>query len=333
MPTALALIGLKGHQYIVLDALPDLPGVEIVAVADDDPEALRRVPDFAGATADTRTYLDYRELLDRHKPDIVVEAGADRDRADVLVACAERGIHLIAEKPLAMDLAGLERVRAAVEEAGITATMLLTMRCEPPFLALREAIAENLIGTVTQAGAQKSYRLGERPAWQRSRETFSGIIPFIGIHAMDLIRWTTGREFAEVMAYSANVAHPDLGDLEDSACIIARLDNGASAAVRLDYCRPAAAPTHGDDRLRVAGNRGVIEAMGDRVTLITAEEGPRELAQPGRVNLFADYVEAVKANRQPFIPFADCVRITEVVLRAREAAVTARPVKLVSQGR
>jgi predicted dehydrogenase len=328
MSIALALIGLKGHQYIVLEALPGLPEVELVAVADDDPEALKGVPALPGARPDTRAYLDHRELLDNHRPDVVLEAGTDRDRAEILVACAERGIHLIAEKPLATDLAGLERVRAAVVKAGVKLTMLLTMRCEPPYLALRQAVANGAIGEVTQAGAQKSYRLGERPAWQKSRETFSGIIPFIGIHSLDLIRWATGREFTEVMAYASNVGHPEMGDLEDNACVVARLDNGASAAIRLDYCRPAAAPTHGDDRLRIAGNRGVVEAMAGGVTLISSQQGPHELPLPAPVDFFSDYLEALRANREPFIAFGDCVRITEVALRARESAETGRPCRV-----
>ncbi|MBN1461700.1 MAG: Gfo/Idh/MocA family oxidoreductase, partial [Armatimonadetes bacterium] len=206
---------------------------------------------------------------------------------------------------------------------------LLTMRCESSYLALKESIARGTVGEVIQGGGQKSYRLGQRPAWQKSRETFSGIIPYIGIHTMDLFRWVSGREYAEVMAYASNVAHPEIGDLEDNACILARLDNGASAAFRLDYCRPAAAPTHGDDRLRLAGSQGVIEALDDTVTLITQSQGPRELRLPRAVNFFVDFVAAVEKGKEPFIPFADCARMTEVVLRARESAETGRPISLI----
>jgi len=328
MSLTLAIIGLKGHQYIVLDALPSMPEVELVAVADDDPEAISRAQDLRGATPNTRAYGNLQDLLANHKPDIVLEAGTDRDRAGAIIACAERGIHLITEKPLANHLKSLDRVVDAVTKSGITLTMLLTMRCEPTYIALRGAVAAGAIGTVTQVGVQKSYRLGERPAWQKSHETFSGIIPYIGIHAIDLIRWCSGREFAEVMAYSANTGHPEMGDLEDNGCMVARLDNGASAAIRLDYCRPAAAPTHGDDRLRIAGSRGVIESMNERVTLITNDEGPVEVPLPAPVNFFADYVDSLRAGREPYIPFADCVRVTEIGLSARQSAETGKPYTL-----
>jgi predicted dehydrogenase len=328
VPVSLAFIGLKGHYYVVTEALADLPDVRVVAAADDNPDALKRVGDFAGASAETKTYLDYRELLENHTPDIVVETGTDRDRAEIIAACAQRGIHVICEKPLAKDLAGLDRVRGAVAEAGIVCSALLTMRCDPSYLAIKQSVEQGAVGEIAQGGAQKSYRLGERPAWQRSRETFSGIIPYIGIHVMDLFRWVTGREYAEVMAYASNVAHPEIGDLEDNACVIARLDNGASAAFRLDYCRPAAAPTHGDDRLRIAGNQGIIEARDDVVTLVTQSEGSRELRLPRPVNFLQDFLQAVAKRREPFIPFADCAHMTEVVLRTRESAETGRPHRL-----
>lgn len=326
MAVKLALVGLQGHWYEVMEALPSLPAVQLVAVADTNAEALARVPNLPGATPETRTFTDYRELLAQARPEVVVEAGIDSARAEVLLACAERGVDFICEKPMAKTLDELDRVQAAVAKSGVLASMLITMRCQPNYLAMRAAVQEGAIGEVTQGGAQKSYRLGQRPEWQQHRETFSGIIPFVGIHVMDLFRWVSGRDYAEVMAYASNVAHPEVGDLEDNACVIARLDNGASAAFRLDYCRPAAAPTHGDDRLRVAGHRGVIETIDGKVTLITHEEGPRELPLPEPFPFFADFLAARAEKRLPFIPFADCTRISEVVLRARQSADTGRPV-------
>lgn len=326
MAVKVAFIGLKGHWYTVAEELPKLREAAWVATADDNPEQLKRVPDFPGANRETRTYLDWRELLEKEQPEVVVECGIDRDRAEIILACAERGISVVAEKPLTKTLDELDRVRKAVEESGILVSMLITMRTTPPFLAIKQAVESGVIGEVCQGGGQKSYKLGERPEWQKSRETFSGIIPFVGIHIIDLFRWCSGREFAEVMAYQSNVGHPEAGDLEDNACVIARLDNGASAAFRLDYCRPAAAPTHGDDRLRIAGSKGVIETIGGEVMLTTHDRQPRELPLPKPVPFFADFLAARREQRAPFIPFADCARITEIVLRAREAAETGRPV-------
>jgi predicted dehydrogenase len=325
-----ALIGLKGHQGVILEGMRALDDVRLVAVADDDPAALKPVPTWPAADEGTSYYTNWRELLAKEKPDVVGVCDHDGVRAEQIIACAQAGCHVLAEKPLAMTLDQLAQVQEAVGQAKVRLSMLLTMRFDPPYRVMREVIEAGRIGEVVLATVQKSYRLGNRPEWQRDRRTFSGIIPFIGIHALDLVRWTTGREFVSAMAYQSNCAHPELRDMEDNASIALKLDNGGSASARLDYCRPAAAPTHGDDRLRIAGSRGVIEALGaaHTVTLITADDPPEELPQPEPQNQFAQYVSALHENAPFGVPEEDCYRMTEVCLKIRDAALAGQPAEL-----
>ncbi len=329
MALRVGLAGSQGHVGVVLKSVCRLEDVELVAVADEDEQRALACRGWDGAH-DARTYSDYREMLAAEGLDIVAEAGRDNQRAEVVQDALRAGAAVLCEKPLAMDLEQLAAVREAAEESGRLLSMLLTMRFEPAYRALQEVVQGGRIGEVCLATAQKSYRLGNRPAWQRSRATFSGIIPFIGIHALDLIRWTSGREFTEAMAYQANVAHAEMGDLEDTASVIARLDNGGSATVRLDYCRPESAPTHGDDRVRLAGSRGVAEALfgGQQVSLITEPGGVQAVDLPPAPDQFANFVAAVKGEAQCEVPMADCVRMTEIALKARESAETGQPVSL-----
>ncbi len=324
MGIRVGLIGLKGHQGTILNGVQAMDEARLVAVSDDDEQKLAGVSEWAAADEETQTFADPAEMLDDVELDILGVCGTDAQRAPMILAAAERGIHVIAEKPLAMDLGELEQVRNAVESSGIHLSMLLTMRFEPPYITMRRMISEGAIGEVCLATMQKSYRLGSRPAWQCSRETFSGIIPFIGIHALDLIRWVSGRDFVEGAAWCANVGHPEIGDLEDNASVAVQLDNSASATARMDYCRPAAAPTHGDDRLRIAGNEGVIEWMltSDEVTLITHDEEPRPVELDERIDQFANFVASIHGDEQSWVPAEDCLRMTEVVLKLREVANT-----------
>jgi predicted dehydrogenase len=330
MATNVGLIGLKGHQGVILQGIEQLPDVRLAAVADDDQAALAAVPRWRAADDRTRCYRDWREMLGNETLDIAAECGEDGSRAEVLIACARRGLDMLCEKPLAMDLDQLADLRRVVGETGVRLSMLLTMRFEPAYSAIREAIAGGAVGQVVLATMQKSYRLGDRPQWQRDRRTFSGIIPYIGIHALDLIRWTTRREFVQAAAYQSNAAHPDLREMEDNATIALKLDNGGSASARLDYCRPAAAPTHGDDRLRVAGSEGVIESLesGKQVTLITQAEGPRQLPLAEPPQQFVDFVHARETSGPCQVPAEDCFRMTEVCLKIRDAANTGRTVAL-----
>lgn len=320
------IIGLKGHYSVATQDIAAREDCQLAAVCDDSPEALDGVAEWNAADGDTRTFTDYGTMLDEVDLDVVVEAGVDNIRGDIIQSCARRGIHVLAEKPLAFDLPRLQRVRKTVDEAGIGLSMLLTMRYDPIYLGMKGVIEEGALGTVCQATMQKSYRLGDRPEWQRSSETFSGIIPFIGIHALDLIWYTSGLHFTAGSGFQGNIGHPEIRDMEDSCCVAVELSNGAPAAVRLDYCRPEAAPTHGDDRLRLAGNEGVIEALhcGDSVTLMDAR-GERDIELPDGLDQFSNFVDSIYGDEKCLAPTEDCFYMTEVVLRLREA-VTSRTV-------
>ena len=330
MALNVGLIGLKGHQGTILNGIPAIPEARLAAVCEDDAAKLEGVPGWSAADAHTRRFTDPIRMLEEVALDIVGVCGTDSERAPMILAAAERGVNVIAEKPLAKELDELAEVRAAVAEAGIALTMLLTMRYEPAYRTMHRLIAKGAVGEVCLATMQKSYRLGDRPQWQRDKATFSGIIPFIGIHALDLIRWTTGREFVEGYGYCANTAHPDLRDMEDNASVVLRLDNGGSASARLDYCRPAAAPTHGDDRLRVAGDLGVIESMqqGEKVVLITRDEGLRDLQLDERKDQFVDFVTSLGGESPCEVPAEDCFRMTEVCLKLRDTAGSGRAADL-----
>lgn len=330
MTLNVGLIGLKGHQGTITSGMKLIEGARMAAVCDDDESKLAAVPSYPGADENTRTFTDPLKLLDAVDLDIAGVCGHDGERAAIIIECARRGIHVIAEKPLAMTLEELAQVRAAVAAAGTHLSMLLTMRFEPAYLTIQRMVAEGAVGEVCLATMQKSYRLGDRPQWQRDRATFSGIIPFIGIHALDLIRWCTGREFVQGAAYCDNTGHPELRDMEDNASVIVKLDNGGSASARLDYCRPAAAPTHGDDRLRIAGNAGVIESKdhGARVVYIHPEDGESEVELDARREQFVDFVGSIRGENPSWVPAEDCFRMTEITLKLRGSAETGQTVDL-----
>ena len=90
---------------------------------------------------------------------------------------------------------------------------------------------------------------------------------------IDLMRWATGREFIDATSWQTRVAMPELKDQENVTASVFKLDNGGLAMLRMDYLRPKTAPTHGDDRMRIAGTKGVAEYMAATgVTLVTADQ-------------------------------------------------------------
>jgi predicted dehydrogenase len=317
----LALIGLAGHIGEILDPMDRLPDLELVAIQDPDPQRVAQVAEGKHG-AGTRKYRDWRELLNSESLDVVGVCGTNGERAEIILECANRKIHVVAEKPLAITVVDLERVRQAVAQSGIHLTMLIEMRFEGRYRVMKQIVEAGEIGEVAQIAAQKSYKLGERAQWMRDRATFGGTIPFIGVHMVDLMRFTSSRELVEAVSFEGRVGHPELRDMENTTATIFRLDNSGTAALHMDYLRPDAAPSGGDDRLRLAGTRGVLEYQeATGVTLITREQKPRQITTlPPDGSLFLDFLESVYHGAPAGLSLTDIYRVNQIVLAARESA-------------
>lgn len=317
----LGFIGLKGHVNTIVAGVKQLGDVEIVAASDDDPQRLEAFLKRAPAAKDAQGYANWRHLLEHAMMDVCCMADESGVRAEQLLPLIERGVHIVAEKPLVTTLADLSRVRTAMAKSKSQMTMLLELRHQAKNVRVREAIARGAIGEVCQVTTQKSYKWGSREAWFSSRSRLGGTIPYIGIHSLDTIAWVTGLSFTHVAAFHGRIGREEIGETENHASVLARLSNGASVTARLDYLRPAAAATSKDDRLRVIGTRGVIEVNeGDETVTLIHSDSRESIAIGETENLFVEFANFLRGGPAPRITLDDCFYSTEVVLLARQAA-------------
>jgi predicted dehydrogenase len=328
----LGLIGSTGHWQTYAPALGRVAGLELAAVAVAGPE--ETLGDFdhtPGLTMGTRRYDDARRMLDSERLD-VVQVCARCDRIPTWARlCLERGLPVLAEKPLAMDLPTLEGLFRAAETSGAALVPMHTMRDVPELAAVHRAVHAGEIGQPSLSFSQKSYKWGEtRPEFYRTRETFPGLAPWVGIHAFDWLHWILGDVFTEVMGREGTAAHPDFPACGSQAAFMLTMRNGGVASLTLDYLRPESAPTHGDERLRIAGTRGVIETapVEHRVTLTTAQGPPRALDTRPQVDLFTRFARSLRGEGPPPLTLHEACRITEIALKAQQAAETGRVISL-----
>lgn len=317
----LAFIGLKGHVSTVLAGAGLLGDVEVVALAEEDAALVAALIKKEPLLGKARTFKHWRQLVEPTVMDVCCVAGESGGRVEPLLALIERGVHIVSEKPLATTMADLVRVRDAFAKSKSQLTMLLELRHQAKNLQVREVIQRGDIGEVCQIAMQKSYKWGHRAEWFGSRARLGGTIPYIGIHSLDTVRWITGLDFIHLAAIHGKTGRLEMGETEGHASVLGELSNGASVTVRMDYLRPAKAPTHSDDRLRVVGTKGVVEVNeGDEtVSLITGDKVER-IAFGETENLFVEFVRFLRGGAVPRITADDCFRSTEIALRAREAA-------------
>jgi predicted dehydrogenase len=326
------LIGRDGHYEIMLNSIPHLKNVEWVGYAKGEPgEDAAWIEKQRAWTKNTRVYAHYQEMLAQADLDVVAACLPFYQNAGAAMEAARRGVNVLSEKPAATTLEDLARLEQAVRESGIHYSVMLDMRGMPIFQAAHKAVRGGAVGEPILVTGQKSYIWGDdRPWFYKQRETYGGSIGWVGIHALDYMRWVAGQDYARVAAWEGNKVHPRYPGCEDNAGLVFRLANGGTATCHLDFLRPANAPTHGDSRLRVAGSEGVLEAfeVGERVSLISPKGATGNLPLPPAVDLFAKFVGAMRGEGEPLVSAEDSLSITRVCLKAREAADQETWVKL-----
>lgn len=90
----------------------------------------------------------------------------------------------------------------------------------------------------------------------------------------------------------------------------------------MDYLRPATAPTHGDDRVRIAGTSGVVEYTAEvGLTVVTSNGKPRRISElPAGRSLFVDFLGAVYLGTPSGLDWDEIYKVNRIVLAARDAA-------------
>lgn len=333
-PLRVAQIGMQGHFGDIVNGIPEVANCRLVAVARSFPEEkIEDLRKFPACSADTRVYDDYHKMLDEVKPDLVSVFAPYAHNGRVNIDAVRRGCHVISEKPLAATMDELDRLRAERDKAKVRVTALLPMRLAPPFAAAHKAVKDGLIGEPVLISAQKSYRWGaDRPWYFKLRKDYGGSIPWVAIHAIDFIRFVSGLDYASVTARQAVKVHKDYPECEDCGALLFDMANGGQTTLTFDFLRPGKAVSHGDDRLRVVGSKGIVEVRAtDKpfCELVTNDDPPRQLPMPdSHRNVFVDFVAELRGQGHHFLTSEDPFRATEVALKARDAADAHRTVAL-----
>ena len=323
-----AIIGASGHFEYALQAMADLEMDRFVGFASGSPDE-----DVSSAyqeyfeTAGTRYYDDYLEMLDKETPDVVVINPHYYLNGPITIACLERGIHCFTEKPICFNIQELESIEHLVANGTAQIVSMMYYRYQPAFHAALTAVAGGMIGEPIEIVAQKSYKMGVKPEWTHTRANFGGIIPWVGTHAIDLIYAISRGQLVTVTAETSLEGNQGYGELEGSASCHYILKNGGTATANLDYLRPESAPTHGDDRLRVAGKKGVIEVKNERAILIT-ENGEEELPLSEEVSIYADFIEQIVSGNRCRLAAEDIFGVARLVLQTQEAADSQKVISL-----
>ncbi|MEO2006902.1 MAG: Gfo/Idh/MocA family oxidoreductase [Candidatus Poribacteria bacterium] len=125
------------------------PRVEIVGVSDEDPARMRSAVEQFGLSSG-RVFTDYRECMEKAKPDIVLLCPATAHHGEWTEKIAKYGVHVIMEKPFAGSLAEADRMIDVMQAADKTLAINWPLRWYPPHVTTKRLVDEGVIGDVIE---------------------------------------------------------------------------------------------------------------------------------------------------------------------------------------
>jgi predicted dehydrogenase len=315
------LIGIYGHQGYLLSGAKALKDFSIAAIAQSNPEEdiSRMVKYLSTENIKVKIYDDWRKMLDAEKPDIASISPMFCDHQKISVECLKRNIHVVCEKPVAMNFTELDELEKAYRESKAEFVGMHAMRYQPNFYAGYEALKSGLIGKPILINSQKSYAFStDRPQFYKDRNKFGGSLCWVAIHALDWTYWMAG-PFENVFAAHTTIGNMGYDSCESSGVIAFKFKNGGQGCVNFDFLK-----AHKDkipqDRCRIAGAKGVIEIHEDKAWIVTHDEERRELELKPDANFFKCFVDSIRGEGECLLNAEDTFNVTRIALAARDSA-------------
>jgi myo-inositol 2-dehydrogenase / D-chiro-inositol 1-dehydrogenase len=331
-PVRLGVIGVGNRGTALLRALLELPATPILAVCDLEPKHRQRGQGIVEKARGQRpdAYDDPRRVLDRPDIDAVIVAIPCDAHEPVYRDAIMAGKHLYAEKPLALTLAGCDRLIALSAKApGLTFHVGFQRRSNPRYRDGVQAIRQGDLGGLIEARATWTSSNGPvtgHGGWLGRRERSGDWMVEQAVHVWDVLRWFTGESPIRASGWGRRGlfgAVDPLRDVTDHYAVELEWANGFHASFLQSWVAPADDCFTGST-LRVMGEEGGLDFSSGALTL-RDRALPRRSIQPGphadtRMALEA-FVTAVRSESPlpPPVTLAEARSATEVGLLVRKA--------------
>lgn len=199
------IVGLGRHaRRFMAPAMKKCASVALAAVCSRD---LEKAKLFAQEFGCDQYFDSLEKMLAGARVDAVYVGSPNHVHKDQVLKIAGAGIHVLCDKPLANTVADCRTMVDACRSAGVKLGVGFHLRHNPAHKIVREKVVSGILGELSLAEIQymhvitESEAKGNLPAWRRDPQKYGGG-EFIGtgVHAIDLLRYVTGREIEQISA-------------------------------------------------------------------------------------------------------------------------------------
>ncbi|MCH1627142.1 Gfo/Idh/MocA family protein [Ferdinandcohnia quinoae] len=256
-------------------------GFEVVAISSVARGNVEEVKQISGVE---NVYTNWRLMLEQEQLDLLVVASAVHLHKEMVVAAFEKGIHVLCEKPMALDIDESFDMMIAKNNAGKFGLINHEFRFVPARLKVKEVMDSRNLGEILHIRYECSFAnysslQSKSRGWLGQTETGGGMLGAIGSHMIDTLHWWTDSRFAEVFAnlpihvptYKDKNGNIEQYTSDDAFQVIGTLDNGATITMELVT---AANQTKDTYRLEIYGSNGTLVMLNDNQVYYSSENSP-----------------------------------------------------------
>jgi predicted dehydrogenase len=335
-PKSIGIVGGGIRGSIFARALMENDRSDLAAVCDPSEQTRERIAAEHGVPV----YPGVEQMLDAH-PELtaVVVATPDFAHRDAAVLCAERGLDLMIEKPLATDVDEAVQIAKAAEASGARIMVGFENRWNRRFEAARALVRSpesgpvlcqiiNLNDTLHVPTKMLSWAARSSPAW------------FLMPHTLDLAIWISGAKPVSVYARGIRSVLVGIGvDTWDSVTATFTMDDRSYVVLNSSWILPESAPAVFDFRYEIQSANSAMHIDGTTHGIRHLTPNANTLPQLGlgdrngrldgipvdMVNTFVDYLHG---NRDEVPTAQDGLLVTKAIAAVHESLETDQPVTI-----
>ncbi len=311
MTNHIGLIGSGNISQTHARAARAIPGVQVSAIYGTNPQSVSRLATEHHA----KPFADFAAFLAHNPLDLVILGSPSGLHAEQGIAAAQRGLHVLTEKPMDISTKKADALIAAADKANVKLAVIFQDRLKPNIQRLKHWLDLGLLGKPLLADARvKWYRPPDYYSSSKWRGTFAldggGALINQAIHTVDLLLWLLG-DVLRVHARTATVLHK----IEAEDTTVATFEF-ASGTVGTLLATTAAYPGY-PRRLEITGTEGTVILEHDRIIAADVRNPPPDIAAltagdanesaasaavtdiSGHKAVLEDFLHAIANNTQP----------------------------------
>jgi len=319
-PVRVAVIGAGGRGSDLIRALTTIEGVQLVGVCDDYPPHLEQGAKYAGPKS--KTFADYRKLLDDLKPQAVVIAVPLRLHYRIAADCLAAECDVFLEKTMCYTFVEAKKLAQQVATSKRVFQIGLQRRSNAIYKQAQAMVAAGMIGQVTSIKAQwhrnNSWRrpvpvpktdehwpaLERRLNWRLYKAYSGGLMAELGSHQLDVVNWFLGTHPKRVFASGGVDYYRDGRDVCDNISCLYEYEiattNQRPYTVRVSYSSICNNAYEGAAEL-IMGTKGTLYLTSAK-GLLFQEKGADAVPWEGGSNAANANAAVVTAGKTLMLP-------------------------------